>query len=99
MEISRIFGEKAAAIHVYSLQRKEKLAERFSCHLHDLACLRENGYATAAMAARNVTETVAGHKAMFFRTKAADGSVIDNGAAIRGGLILTPRRRSQCSSG
>ena len=91
MEISRIFWEKATAIHVYCLQGRERLATRFSRHLHDLACLQEKGYATKAIAARNVAETVAQHKAMFFRMKAADGSVIDYTVAIEGGLILVPR--------
>jgi hypothetical protein len=91
MEISRIFWEKATAIHVYCLQGKDKLAERFSRHLHDLAYLREKGHAAEAIAARTVAETVAKHKAMFFRMKAADGNVIDYGAAVGGGLILIPR--------
>src|SRR5579859_5331159 len=90
MEISRIFWEKATAIHVYCLQGKEKLAERFSRHLHDLACLREKGYTAQAIAAKDVAQTVARHKAMFFRMKAADGSVIDYAAAVSGGLLLIP---------
>jgi hypothetical protein len=59
MEISRIFWEKATAIHVYCLQGKEKLAGRFSRHLHDLARLRETGHAAEAISARTVAETVA----------------------------------------
>jgi len=90
MDISRIFWEKATAIHVYCLQGKEKLADRFSRHLHDLARLRETGHAAEAIAARSVAETVAEHKAMFFRMKAADDSVIDYERAIKGGLILVP---------
>jgi hypothetical protein len=90
MEISRIFWEKATAIHVYCLQGKEKLAERFSRHLYDLACLREKGYTSEAIAAKDVAETVAKHKAMFFRMKAADGNVIDYTAAIGGSLLLIP---------
>ena len=86
MAISRIFWEKATAIHVYCLQGREKLAERFSRHLHDLACLREKGYASEAFAAKDVAETVAKHKAMFFRMKATDGSVIDYAAAVSGQL-------------
>jgi hypothetical protein len=82
MDISRIFWEKATAIHVYCLQGKEKLADRFSRHLHDLARLRETGHAAEAIAARSVAETVAEHKAMFFRMKAADDSVIDYERAI-----------------
>jgi Nucleotidyl transferase AbiEii toxin, Type IV TA system len=91
MEISHIFWEKATAIHVYCLQGKEKLAGRFSRHLHDLARLRETGHAAKAITARTVAETVAEHKAMFFRMKAADGSVIDYGRAVKGGLVLIPR--------
>jgi hypothetical protein len=91
MEISRIFWEKATAIHVYCLQGKGKLAERFSRHFHDLARLRETGHAAEAIAARNVAETVAQHKTMFFRMKAADESVIDYGTAVKGGLLLIPR--------
>ena len=91
MEISRIFWEKATAIHVYCLQGKEKLAERFSRHLYDLACLRARGYTTQAIAATEVAQTVAKHKAMFFRMKAADGTVVDYTVAIEGGLILIPR--------
>lgn len=90
MEISRIFWEKATAIHVYCLQGKEKLAERFSRHFHDLARLRETGHAAEAIAARTVAETVAEHKAMFFRMKAADGSVVDYEKAVKGGLCLIP---------
>ena len=90
MEISRIFWEKATAIHVYCLQGKEKMAARFSRHLHDLARLRETGHAAEAIAARNVAETVAKHKGMFFRMKAADGRLIDYGTAVDRGLILIP---------
>jgi Nucleotidyl transferase AbiEii toxin, Type IV TA system len=90
MDISRVFWEKATAIHVYCLQGKEKMADRFSRHLYDLARLRETGHATEAITARSVAETVARHKGMFFRMKAADGSNIDYEAAIRGALILIP---------
>lgn len=91
MEISRIFWEKATAIHVYCLQGKEKLANRFSRHLHDLAMLRATGHAADAIATRIVAETVAEHKAMFFRMKAADGSVVDYEKAVKGGLVLVPQ--------
>ncbi len=87
MEISRIFWEKATAIHVYCLQGRET-ATRFSRHLHDLARLRATGHAAEAIAARDVAETVAEHKSMFFRMKAADRSIVDYKAAIAGGLLL-----------
>ena len=42
-------------------------------------------------AARNVGETVAQHKSMFFRMQAADESVIDYGTAVEGGLLVIRR--------
>jgi hypothetical protein len=90
MEISRIFWEKATAIHVYCLQGKDRLASRFSRHLHDLARLQQLGHATAAIAARNVAQTVAAHKSQFFKMKGADGNAIDYVASVQGGLMLIP---------
>lgn len=89
MEISRIFWEKATAMHVYCLQGKD-LAHRFSRHLHDIARLKETGHVQEAIAARNVAATVADHKARFFSEKAADGAFVDYSAAVNGNLLLIP---------
>ena len=91
MDLSRIFWEKATAVHVYCLQREHDLGNRFSRHLHDLARLGVMGYATSAINERSVAQTVADHKSLFFRMKAEDGSVIDYQAAVNGQLVLVPR--------
>jgi hypothetical protein len=91
MEITRIFWEKATAVHVYSLQGEHGLAHRFSRHLHDLARLAQAGHLDGAIRARNVSATVANHKSKFFREKAADGSVIDYQKAVNGSLVLVPQ--------
>ena len=46
MEISRNFWERALPSPFIPYKEDEKLAHRFSRHLHDLARLWEKGYAT-----------------------------------------------------
>jgi hypothetical protein len=59
-------------------------------HWHDLVRLDEAGFATAAVADRELANAVARHKTMFFGEKAADRSHIDYAAAVNGGLQLVP---------
>jgi hypothetical protein len=94
MRIERTFWEKATAAHVYCLQGKIR-GERFVRHWSDLARLFLRGFATAAIADRDVAASVAAHKALFFREKDASGAVIDYYAATSGGLCLVPSAESK----
>ncbi len=89
MHAERTFWEKATAIHVFCLQEQLR-GDRFARHWHDLVRLDEAGFATAAVADRELANAVARHKAMFFGEKAADRSQIDYAAAVNGGLQLVP---------
>lgn len=89
MHAERTFWEKATAIHVFCLQERLR-GERFSRHWHDIVRLDDIGIANSAIAARDLTKSVAQHKSMFFAEKAADRTPIDYEAAVDGGLRLTP---------
>jgi Nucleotidyl transferase AbiEii toxin, Type IV TA system len=89
MHVSRIFWEKATAIHVYCLDRKPR-ADHFSRHLHDIAKLHLKAFAREAIAIREVAKAVAVHKAQWFRAKDDKGAVIDYDRAVNGELILVP---------
>ncbi len=89
MHAERTFWEKATAIHVFCLQERLR-GDRFARHWHDLVRLDEAGFATAAVADRELANAVARHKTMFLGEKAADRSHIDYAAAVNGGLQLVP---------
>ncbi len=89
MSAERTFWEKATAIHVFCLQQRLR-GERFARHWHDVVRLDDAGVATAAFGNRDLAVAVARHKKVFFAEKAADRSVIDYEAAVRGGLQLVP---------
>lgn len=89
MHAERTFWEKATAIHVFCLQERLR-GDRFARHWHDVVRLDEAGFAEAAFADRELANTVASHKSMFFAEKAADRTPIDYAAAIKGGLQLVP---------
>lgn len=89
MHAERTFWEKATAIHVFCLQERLR-GERFSRHWHDIVRLDDIGITNSAIAARDLTKSVAQHKSMFFAEKAADRTPIDYEAAVDGGLRLTP---------
>lgn len=89
MHAERTFWEKATAIHVFCRQERVR-GNRFSRHWHDVVRLDDAGVADAAFADRELANAVARHKGMFFREKAADGSQIDYGVAVKGGLQLVP---------
>jgi Nucleotidyl transferase AbiEii toxin, Type IV TA system len=89
MDVSRIFWEKATAIHVYCLQGNGKIAHRFSRHFYDFMQLSVHDHAKPSIAARDVAKAVAEHKGMFFREKSED-AVIDYSNAVSGGLRLVP---------
>ena len=89
MHAERTFWEKATAIHVFCLQERLR-GDRFARHWHDVVRLDEAGFATAALADRELANAVARHKAMFFAEKAADRSQIDYAAAVNGGLQTVP---------
>lgn len=89
MHAERTFWEKATAIHVFCLQERLR-GERFSRHWHDIVRLDDIGITNSAIAARDLTKSVAQHKSMFFAEKAADRTPIDYEAAVDGGLRLAP---------
>lgn len=90
MNLTRIFWEKATAAHVYCLQGEPGLSERFSRHFHDLARLDEAGHLPEALAAKDVADAVAVHKAAFFAEKDSAGNRIDYMQAVHGDLTLVP---------
>lgn len=90
MHLTRIFWEKATAAYVYCLQGESGLSERFSRHFHDLARLDEAGHLPEALAAKDVADAVAVHKAAFFAEKDSAGNRIDYMQAVRGDLSLVP---------
>lgn len=89
MHAERTFWEKATAIHVFCLQERLR-GERFSRHWHDIVRLDDIGIADSAIADRDLANSVAQHKSMFFAEKAADRTPIDYEVAVGGGLQLTP---------
>ena len=90
MNLTRIFWEKATAAHVYCLQGEPGLSERFSRHFHDLARLDEAGHLPEALAAKDVADAVAVHKAAFFAEKDSARNRIDYMQAVHGDLTLVP---------
>ena len=90
MNLPRIFWEKATAAHVYCLQGEPGLSERFSRHFHDLARLDEAGHLSEALAANDVADAVAVHKAAFFAEKDSAGNRVDYMQAVHGDLTLVP---------
>ena len=95
MKLSRIFWEKATAIHVYCAQGETRVHDRFSRHLHDLVKLEEAGSLDAAIEARDIAEAVALHKSAFFIEKDSAGNRIDYVSAVRGGLVLVAAGEAQ----
>ena len=89
MRVERTIWEKATAAHVYCLQGRLR-GERFARHWYDLARLDSVGLTEQALTDREIANSVAAHKAMFFREKDASGNWIDYEAAIAGGLQLVP---------
>lgn len=90
MEITRIFWEKATAAHVYCVQGKDGLRDRFSRHFHDLVRLSDAGYLDRAIEAQDIAEAVAVHKNAFFSEKDSAGNRIDYMMAVHGALVLVP---------
>ncbi len=89
MHAERTFWEKATAIHVFCLQERLR-GDRYARHWHDVVRLDEAGFAAAAFADRDLAQSVARHKGMFFAERAADRSLIDYAVAVSGGLSLVP---------
>ena len=89
MRVERTFWEKATAAHVYCLQGRLR-GERFARHWYDLARLDSAGLTKCALTDREIANSVAAHKAMFFREKDASGNWIDYEATVTGGLQLVP---------
>lgn len=83
MHVSRIFWEKATAIHVYCLEGK--IGHRFSRHCYDLMQLHVHDWIKPSITDREVARSVAEHKGMFFRHTS-----INYPDAINGGLRLVP---------
>ncbi len=90
MLAERTFWEKATAIHVFCRRRRQR-GTRLSRHWHDLVRLDDAGFAEGALADRQLAQSVARHKSMFFREKDAAGHWIDYEATVSGGLQLRPQ--------
>jgi hypothetical protein len=91
MRIERTFWEKATAAHVFcGKQSFRGDGERFSRHWFDLACLYQSRHFDTCRDARAVAQSVADHKALFFREKDVNNQVIDYGLAVSGQLDLVP---------
>ena len=89
MLAERTFWEKATAMHVFCRQQRRR-GERLSRHWYDLVRLDDASFGQTALADRTLAQSVARHKAMFFREKDALGCWIDYEAAVTGGLQLVP---------
>ena len=77
MRPERTFWEKATAIHVFCRGGKLRGDERVSRHWYDVAALDNGGFATAAIADRELAHRVARHKNIFFREKDGSGGQIN----------------------
>ena len=96
MLAERTFWEKATSMHVYCLQGRVR-GERWSRHWHDLMRLDEAGVAARALEDRELAQSVARHKAMFFRENDSNRQRIDYHAAVSGNLRLVPSGTAQQS--
>lgn len=91
MLIERTFWEKATAAHVFCAKQTFRGdGERFSRHWLDLSNLFASEHFPQVRDARDVAMDVARHKAVFFREKAADGTIVDYEQAVSGLLRLVP---------
>ena len=89
MLAERTFWEKATAVHVFCRQQRRR-GERLSRHWYDLVRLDDAGFTNNSLADRALALSVARHKAVFFREKDAEGSLIEYEAAVSGELQLVP---------
>ena len=96
MQIERTFWEKATAVHVYCLQHRLR-GERFARHWYDLARLDAAGFVDSALSDRALANSVAAHKAIFFRERDASGSWVDYDGAVSGSLELVPTGESRAA--
>lgn len=90
MRPERTFWEKATAIHAFCAQGAFRGGHRFARHWHDVVRLAQSGYLESALNNRQLRESVARHKAMFFPEKREDGSAINYAAGVSGQLQLVP---------
>ena len=89
MSVRRTFWEKATAMHVYCRQGRIR-SERYARHWHDLAAIGRSAWFDAAVAGREVANSVAEHKSHFFSEKNAAGTAIDYFPAVQGQLQIVP---------
>ena len=89
MLAERTFWEKATAMHVFC-KRERGRGERLTRHWYDLVRLDDAGFAARALADHGLAESVARHKAIFFREKDVAGDWISYADAVSGGLRLVP---------
>ena len=89
MLAERTFWEKATAVHVFCRQQRNR-GERLSRHWHDLVRLDDAGFAERSLVDQDLAQSVARHKALFFREKDTTGTWIDYEAAVSGDLQLVP---------
>ncbi|MCY4626841.1 MAG: nucleotidyl transferase AbiEii/AbiGii toxin family protein [Acidobacteria bacterium] len=89
MLAERTFWEKATAMHVFC-KRDRGRGDRLTRHWYDLVRLDRTGFAEKALADHSLAESVARHKAIFFREKDTAGSWISYQDAVTGALQLVP---------
>lgn len=58
IKVTRSFWEKVTAAHIYRVQGKDGLSDRFSRRFHVLVPLKEDGYLDNAIEAQNIAEVV-----------------------------------------
>lgn len=88
MHVGRTFWEKATAIHVYC--QKDGVKDRLARHWYDIASLDAAGLAIPSLANRDIANSVARHKSIFFAANDVSGKPIDYHAAVGGSLVLVP---------
>ncbi len=93
MLAERTFWEKATAMHVFCRQQRRR-GERLSRHWYDLVRLDDASFAQTALGDRTLAQSVARHKAMFFREKDALECWIDYEAAVTGGVFKHSYQKS-----
>lgn len=92
MKVERTFWEKGTAIHVFC--KKDGIKDRLARHWYDIAMLDVAGFAKSALANREIAESVARHKNIFFSTTDANKNPIDYRAAVGGALLLVPEGKT-----
>ncbi|NOX52268.1 MAG: nucleotidyl transferase AbiEii/AbiGii toxin family protein [Gammaproteobacteria bacterium] len=87
MSAERTFWEKLTAIHVACIQQRFRGSDRFSRHWYDLVQLHQAGIAENALNDISTGESVAAHKALFFRENDLTNNRIDYADVVSTGAL------------